>query len=356
MKLRWIRGNESITYNHPHVWLVLGTVGSGKSSYLEHIGERYLKKGHCILDLWGSRDGENLAWLRSRWAKDKKILLIHGDNVIVESSFPKKNVRDVTLHDFYNYDILISASPLYFSADQQFLETNRLTDLLYKRFTWSRLVYTIVREASNLYYSRLKVSENQTVAKASFIYMLREMRHMGVALGLDTLRYYSIDIDVRSLSDFTVLKSQGQAGLSKDLKWLYRYFEPPLVRSMPRDTFLMLTKKGSLGVGVFPEIPWHKQEKENIIKAVDLNIEYVSPSEAKPSLDKGTFKTVSDGEHVEMVKLRVQGLSIGKIAEEFGRSSATPYEQLKDHNDSIVRNGYCPKCRRMNSEYAEVSL
>jgi len=358
VKIRWIRGNESITYNRPHTWLALGVRGSGKSSHLEHVGEGYLEKGHAILDLWGSRDGENLAWLRSRWVKDKRVCLIHGDNVVVESEngFPAKNVRDVILRDFYDFDILISASPLYANADQQFLETNHLTDLLYQRFTWNRLVYTIVREASNLYYSRLRVSENQLIAKASFVYMLREARHMGVALGLDTLRFYAIDIDVRSLADFTILKSQGAPGLTKDLKWLYKYFEPSLIRNMPPDAFVVLTKKGSLGLGVFPEIPWHKQERENIIKTVGLNIEYVTPSEEKPSLDRGTYKTVSDGEHVEMVRLRSQGLSIHKIAEELRRSTHTPHEQLKAHNDSIMRNGYCVRCHRANGELAETTL
>ena len=138
---------------------------------------------------------------------------------MVDSNFDTKNLKNVKLKDFNDYDILISASPLYASIDQQFLETNKLTDLLYRRFTWKKLVYTIVREASNLYYSRLKVSDNQLVAKATFIYMLREARHMGVALGLDTLRFYSIDIDIRSLADYTILKSQGVHGLTKDLKF-----------------------------------------------------------------------------------------------------------------------------------------
>lgn len=172
-----------------------------------------------------------------------------------------KNVKDFRLRDFTDYDVLISASPLYANADQQFLETNKLTDFLYKRFTWNRLVYAIVREASNLYYSRLKVSENQLVAKASFIYMLREARHMGVALGLDNLRFYSIDIDVRNLADYTVIKSQGVHGLPKDLKWMYKYFYSGLVRNMKPSQFILITKRGRIGYGIFHEIPWHKQEK-----------------------------------------------------------------------------------------------
>ncbi len=42
----------------------------------------------------------------------------------------------------------------------------------------------IVREATNLYFSRLKIVANQTLAKSEMVYLIREARHAGVALGL----------------------------------------------------------------------------------------------------------------------------------------------------------------------------
>ena len=74
---------------------------------------------HKVLDLFGSRDGESLAWLRSSRANGRKILLIHGDNVRVESCFDSKNISKVTLNDFNHYDIVISSSPLYSSPDDE---------------------------------------------------------------------------------------------------------------------------------------------------------------------------------------------------------------------------------------------
>jgi len=61
------------------------------------------------------------------------------------------------------------------------------------------------------------VTDNQVFAKSQMVYLIREGRHCGLALGLDSVRYYVIDIDVRSISDFMVLKSQGMFGLSRDL-------------------------------------------------------------------------------------------------------------------------------------------
>ena len=128
---------------------------------------------------------------------------------------------------------------------------------------------------------------------------------MGVALGLDTLRFHSVDIDIRSLADYTTLKSQGVHGLTKDLKFLHSYFEPSKVRNMEPDEFIILTRKGWLGYGLFPEVPLHKQEK-NIIKAVGLEIEYTRPSEVREGVDKGTYTTVGDEEDARIISMFVR--------------------------------------------------
>jgi len=59
----------------------------------------------------------------------------------------------------------------------------------------------------------------------------------------------------------------------------------------------------------------------------------------------GTFITVSDEEHAEMISLYIEeGLGIYKTAEILGRSSRTPLVQIQ-------RSGFCPVCRRVRSEY-----
>ena len=77
----------------------------------------YLESGHAVLDLFGSRDGEGIAWLWSPYAKEKNILLLHGESVDMDCSWPVKKSSTLQLSDLEEYDIIISASPLYLSMD-----------------------------------------------------------------------------------------------------------------------------------------------------------------------------------------------------------------------------------------------
>jgi hypothetical protein len=350
LKVLWVRGSEKISFSRPSTFFSLGLRGTGKSSLLEHIAELYLHEDHVVFHLFGSRDGEGLAWLRSPYAEKQKILLIRGENVDVDCSFPVKSVENVSLRDFEDNDIVVSSSPLYINVDQEFLAAAKLTDLLYKRLHYKRLVFLICREAANFYYSRLKVSDNQIFAKSQMIYLIREARHMGLALGLDSIRYYAIDIDIRNLADYLILKSQGVQGLASDLQWLYSYFNPSTVRNMPPQYFVMISKTGALGLGEFPYPEWHKKEKENILSNVGIKVEYGEPTFEGEY--KGTFRTVGDKEHAEIVRLYLEeGLGFNKIAEMSGRSSRTPLTQIRKHNSAVERSGFCPACRRFRSEY-----
>jgi len=350
MKIEWIRGNHSLSFTRPDVWFCLGQRGSGKSSFLEHIGCGYLEKGAIICDLFGSRDGEGLSWLRSPYAKEKKVLLLKGENVDVEAPCDVKQVDKLRIKDFGDYDIVISSSPMYLSIDQEFTYAARVTDLLYKRLHYKRLVFMVCREASNLYYSRLKVSESQVFAKSQMIYLIREARHMGISLGLDSVRFYSIDIDIRNLADYMIIKSQGLPGLSKDLKWLYSYVEPHLVRKLKANQFIFLVHDGAVGYGVFPEVEWHKKEKEDILRSVGISVEY--GEELKEGVWKGTFHTVSDKEHAKIIQLYVEeNMGLVKIAGTVGRSSKTCSDHVHKHNTAVERSGFCPSCKRFGTPY-----
>jgi len=285
--------------------------------------------------------------------QDKKILLLKGENVDVDCSYPVKLADQLTLHDVQNYDIIISSSPLYLNVDQEFFNAAKLTDLLYKRIHWKRLIYLVVREAANFYYSRLKVSENQVFAKSQMIYLIREARHVGIALGLDSIRYYAIDIDIRNLTDYLILKAQGVYGLAADLKWLYNYFDPTVVRKMPQPYFLIVTRSGALGLGEFPYNTWHKEEKEDILSNLGIKVEYGEvPKQAEY---RGTFKTLSDNEHSEIIRLYVEELlSTHNIAKKLGRSARTPVIHIHMHDDAVRRSGFCPACRRAGSPFEAV--
>ncbi len=133
MLIKWLRGSGKIQYNTPSRYFALGITGSAKSSFLETIGEGYLMEGHAVLDLFGSRDGEGLAWLRSKWAEEKKVLILHGENVDLETSFETMNVSKLSLNDFEKYDLILSTTPCYVNPNQEFVEVNHILDLLYSR-------------------------------------------------------------------------------------------------------------------------------------------------------------------------------------------------------------------------------
>jgi len=70
IQISWLRYYEEINVNRPLVVLALGVRGAGKSAWLEALSEHYLANGHIILDIFGARSCEGLAWLRSPWVRE----------------------------------------------------------------------------------------------------------------------------------------------------------------------------------------------------------------------------------------------------------------------------------------------
>lgn len=350
MKVFWRRGKETLSFTRPKTYFTLGQIGTGKSTLLQNVGIQHHKQGGTVLDLYASADGENLAWLRSDIIKDKNVLLLKGENVDVETVHDVKLIENLGLHDLEKYDFIISSRPLYLNRDHEFFAVGKLVELLYKRLHWRRLLCMIAREASSLWYSRIKVSNSQGDAKNEALYMFREMRHLGVSLALDSLRLQGIDIDLRSHTDFLFIKAQGIDGLSSNLSFLYSFFDPKWIRSMKPWEFALVCRSGSLGVGHFPYHEWHKIEKENIVKAVGLKIEY--GAELEQPKDMGDFKTVGDAEHMQMMLLYAEGNGYAKIHDKLNRSTKTIFEHVHKHNNGVGRSGFCVTCRRGGGEYS----
>jgi hypothetical protein len=352
MEIVWIRGREHISFNRTASWFTLGVRGSGKSTLLETLGIQYLEKGHHIFDLFASRDGENLAWLRNPNVDHSDVLLVHGDNVeVVKAPCESRPVSKLSLNDLEDYKILISSSPLYSSPDDEFRQVAKITDLLYRRLSWKNLVCLLVRESANLYYSRIKIGDSQLNAKASMIYFIREARHLGITLALDTLRFTAVDIDIRGTIDFLIFKALGIQGLPRDLFWVYKYIEPSVMRRMKPSEFVIMTRTGCLGLGVFPDLSWHKRERENILKEVGIKIEY--GKELVYSQDKGTFSTMGDKEHAVLVREYIEsGQGMVAISKRLDISSATVSNHVRAHNKELASSGECSRCNRVDSQYS----
>lgn len=278
LNVAWVRGSGDIDTSRPNVFFALGMRGAGKSAFLELLASRYLDAGGKVIDLFGSKDGEGLAWLRSPYARNKQIVLLHGDLVEVKPKHESIPATHFRISDLARGDIFISASPLYLGMDEEFDAVNHIIDMLWKRHYWKQPIFVVMREAANLIYSRVKVRKNQVLAKAETLYMMRESRHCGLALGLDSIKHTSIDIDIRILTDYLIIKNTGMHGLPQDLWWVYRMFDPHALRKLRPREFVVLDRQGHLGLGTFGLPPWHKREAENILAATGLELKYYQPA------------------------------------------------------------------------------
>jgi hypothetical protein len=95
--------------------------------------------------------------------------------------------------------------------------------------------------------------------------------------------------------------------------------------------------------------PWHKLERENILSQVGLKIEYGTPVETGEN--KGTFKTIGDKEHAEIIQLYGEGLSMNKISKQVNRSTKSIKDHIDQHNLAVSRSAFCPPCRHVHSSY-----
>lgn len=119
---------------------------------------------------------------------------------------------------------------------------------------------------------------------------------------------------------------------------------------MPPQFFFMATKTGALGLGEFQYNTWHKEEKENILANLGIKVEYGEMLEEAQS--RGTYLTVSDKEHVDMIRIYMgEGKGIKAIGDMLHRSSRTPHGHIMAHNKAIERSGFCAPCKRARGKY-----
>jgi hypothetical protein len=356
VKGKWIRFYEQLDYAKPNCSLITGGKEEGKSALCEALATHYSEQDpKCkILDFWGSRDNEGVAWCRSPY-KDS-VLFLTGDSVKVHSRFPQVKVSDFRLASMKGYKVVTTVSAFYSSIREQNQAIKKIMDALWQRTSWDHVWCLIIREMANLIYSRVTIGEDMNEAKAYLIFVLREMRHSGFALCGDSIKFTSVDSDIRALADYTYLKACGKEGLPKDLAWLYSLFEPISIMRMPRNQFIIISRRGTVGRGIFACPPWHKREHEDIFKLLNIDIEHTEA----PDLDTRGGR-INDREHVDVVKKRFTGqdgkpLSFAKLAVKSGRSQSTVFNAVNYHNDQINEKGVCDKCKRMNGPLQAVKV
>ena len=148
-------------------------------------------------------------------------------------------------------------------------------------------------------------------------------------------------------------KQVGALGLPRDLYYVYSVLRPTWMQNMRPGQFAIISRRGNIGVGVFPRVGWHKQEGEDILRKVRLKVSFEeAPMEARY---RGRYRTIGDVEHTEILRPYVEeGLGTGRIAERLGRSTKNIHDHLLKHDRAVDRLSYCPLCRRAKSPHESV--
>ena len=353
IKVRWLRSQDHIAFSRPRTILALGTRGSGKSSLLEVLALRYPK----IIDIYSASDDEGLCWckaefvelFKSLYGREPNILLVIGKDMDVASKWDKVRITELKLSDFEEHDVIITVLAFHSNETNYFATLNKITTLLWeKRRSWREPWYVLVREASNWIYSRLKTTRNDMFAKAAFIKALREARHHGLSIGIDTLRWTSLDKEIRDVSDYVFIKQVGSVGLPDDLRWLYRYFRPYAMMQLRPEVFGLITGRGAVGFGKFTYPKWHKEERENILKSTHIEVKRI-----EQTLPDDARFGVGDFEHSEIIIQYMRLRSMRKVASALSRSSRTVNIHINRHNSAVERTGECTKCHHSACEFSK---
>ena len=360
---RWFRDGdhfsanlEKYAYTKPTAWAITGGVGTGKSSCAEVIGVQFIRKNPNakIIDLYGSHDNEGLAWCRSKSPLHDKVLFLKGDSTEIDCNCAHvQNISQIkSFHDLEPYNVILSCTCFYGDITEEWMNLDRLVKKLWSRPGYKETWCFLIREASSLLASRVTLGDKQIDARNQFIYVFKEMRHCGYAVVMDTLRWMSVDVEMRNLADYSIFKAQGVAGFPDELDFMYRWFSPKSIRRMDTDKFAILSRWGAIGRGYFDFPIWHKKETENLMSELDINIEY------KELPKQGDMKSnqVGDYEHVRIMKLRLESKpeeqAMEKIAKTISRSSRTVLQHIRSHNAMITAIGECDRCKRVNAPCA----
>ena len=346
IRVDWVRGIDNPNFLKALIFLIIGKKGSGKSGLVEALGERYPK----IIDLFGSRDDEGLAWCRDNSPIDD-ILLVHGDNVDLDCSWDTCNIGNLSYKKINEYEVTIPSFSFYSGNAGRFVGISKFLEVLWNRREWTKPIYICVREASSFLYSRIKQDKfNMKAAKADFIYWQREMRHFGYSLGIDSIRYFSIDKEMRDNADWQIFKKIGGQGLPKDMRFLYRYLDPFSFASLPVNRFVAYTDNACIGIGTSECPSYHKEEGVDLLKELGIRITYGEP------VTESTAQRIGDEEHATIIREYSELKTMRKVSDKVHRSLDRIRAHLHQHNKEIIMHGKCQKCTAARSDLAASEL
>lgn len=363
IKVNWQSGYEEIHIgrnckeNRETIRILnMGIQGAGKSSLLEVFSVRFKK----VVDLFGSVDGESLCWckpefeafFKEKYGTKPKILLIHAEQKKVACKWDTITLKDLTLADIEEHDITTTTQMFHSTLPDYYAAIGDILSIIEKRIFWDDPWSLTIREAGDWGRARTKVVKDDEGAKQDLIRFYRQNRHHGLAVLMDTLRWTNIDKEIRDLSNYICIKKIGIQMLPKDLRFLYRYWNPRSLMKLPNQLFGLITDNRSIGVGKFDYPTWHKSTKENILKSTGIEI---MDQETGERTNKHNYN-IGDLDHAEIIEKYMQLKSVGKVATELVRSKSTISSHISQHNRFVQKKQECPKCRNAKSIFSKDTI
>ncbi len=329
----WKHKFDPPRYDIAGTFRVFGMRYSAKSAFLEAVSCKFRKHNATIIDVFGSRDGESAAWAQDS-CPYKNILFLTGDSVKLDFAnrkFDQIKISEFTLKKAEEYEIVVTTPRFYKSENEQYRALSRIVDCLKWRDEFLqkdgslKIDCLLVREARKLLTSRIVAGAARDIqaAERDFIDLHDEGYHVGVSFLIDTLRPGALEINIREIANYTIIKRIGKMELPRQYWHLAKYFNNDwdYIRGMPLDEFILQTDKNAVCNGHFDKVPWHIVRGESLITKLGISI----VTEPGISISPVSTYTNSDARkvdleaHLKIIKLKSEGLSYEKVAREIGR-------------------------------------
>ncbi|MDE2040545.1 MAG: hypothetical protein KGO96_13085 [Elusimicrobia bacterium] len=332
----YIKLNGALTYTAG------GIKGGGKSALIWNISANFRK----FIGAYGSKDDEVLAALRAKkYARkiggtmEKNLegwdrgLIVGPPTTSVTSSWDYVSYDKLTLNDIFNHDVIVTPNRLFQTPTAFFTGTQRLVDTLWSRpfapkgQNWFLQIF----EAANILYARITMKRaKMDQAKAYLIFLMREMRHMGISMGMDSQYMVSLDREVRTNADYTFIKNMGSDMLPRDIKWMHHWVTPDGLAGMYPDEFVCKDKWGGIYLGRFKLPPWHKEPDEDIYKSLGIKFDFGDDALREELAAEDTEDVQM---HKEIVEAFQRIRTIKGTARETGHDKETVKKHVLRHND-----------------------
>lgn len=273
--------------------VVCGQRGWGKSGCLEFLGEQFVKTNRLTLDLFDSGDFESAFWCVPK-EKSYPILLVHPNYCALDLSR-------------CNYDIKVTNDEVGLQAICEqainekrivvfgcgFYEEEHKYKVLADWFNeFPRLnrdilntdAIILIREASDVVFSHLKIAENSSLTRKALLRFLRIARHFRTSFIFDCQRIMAIYSGIRHNLDKIIVKRIPKHAIPDLLQWVvkdidekYELIRPnrfPQIPFLRKNEFYCVTESSYFyGKNPMPSF-LHKEPTHNFLEMANIKVTY----------------------------------------------------------------------------------